>query len=183
MENGIEVSLTHVFDWKDEDPISNCFQRKGRSIQRGGRSTCVQLTMHLSAALERSCLLAFYGERRGGQGSIELRAILALCGIALGKLRRGARQRECYDETSPRLVYIATDGPKPVQQELDVLTKSSDRSSVEDACHHTVNYVFAPSSKEMPFHLKDGGNDDTIAIPYTNKVLWRWRICLFGKIG
>jgi hypothetical protein len=73
-------------------------------------------------------------------------------------------------ETSPRLVYIATDDPETVRRELDALPKSSDGSTVVNSCQDTANVVFAPSSKETRFHLKDGGNDDDCHTVYERNI-------------
>ncbi|KAL3802528.1 hypothetical protein HJC23_012547 [Cyclotella cryptica] len=73
-------------------------------------------------------------------------------------------------EKSPIFVYIATDDPETVRQEVESLPKSTDGASVVNKCHDTAQFVFASSSKETRFHLKDGGSADDCHSAYERNI-------------
>eukprot|EP00804_Cyclotella_cryptica_P009091 CCRYP_003173-RA/>CCRYP_003173-RA protein AED:0.06 eAED:0.06 QI:285/1/1/1/1/1/2/104/575 len=73
-------------------------------------------------------------------------------------------------EKSPRFVYIATDDPETVRQEVESLPQSTDGARVANKCHDTAQFVFAPSSKDTRFHLKDGGSADDCHSVYERNI-------------
>ncbi|KAL7482006.1 hypothetical protein ACHAW6_007692 [Cyclotella cf. meneghiniana] len=77
---------------------------------------------------------------------------------------------ENADARSPVFVYVATDDPETVHREVDLLPKASDGASVVNSCGDTAKFVFAPSSKDTKFHLKDGGTEDDCHSVYERNI-------------
>ncbi len=56
------------------------------------------------------------------------------------------------------------------RRELEVMPKKTDGSTVMYSCQDMASFVFAPSSKDIRFHLKNGGNDDDCHFVYERNI-------------
>mmetsp|Transcript_17 Transcript_17/g.53 ORF Transcript_17/g.53 Transcript_17/m.53 type:complete len:593 (-) Transcript_17:2396-4174(-) len=72
-------------------------------------------------------------------------------------------------QATTRLVYVATDDPTTVKEEIAKLPKGSDGTTIVAGCKK-VKFIFAPVSEDSAFHINEGGGKVDCYVRYKRNI-------------
>jgi hypothetical protein len=72
-------------------------------------------------------------------------------------------------QAASRLVYVATDDPMTVKEEISKLPKGSDGTTIVAGCKK-VKFIFAPVSEDTAFHINEGGGKTDCYVRYKRNI-------------